>query len=64
LDGVERHLRGELLALLIADRLAVDGEAGLRVIAQRVEEAVGIGHHAGTGQRDGVPHAAAGRGSR
>ena len=49
LDGVERNLRGELLALLIGDRLAVDGEAGLRVIAQRVEEAVGIGHHAGAG---------------
>src|ERR1019366_1220753 len=54
LDGVERNLRGELLALLIGDRLAVDREAGLRVIAQWVEEAVGIGHHPGAGQRDRV----------
>ena len=59
LDGVERNLRGELLALLIGDRLAVDREAGLRVIAQRVEEAVGIGHHAGAGHRDRVAQSAA-----
>ena len=59
LNGVERNLRGELLALLIGDRLSVDRKAGLRVIAQRVEEAVGIGHHAGARQRDRVAQSAA-----
>ena len=62
LDGVERNLRGELLALLIGDGLAVDGEAGLRVIAERVEEAIGIGDDAGAGHRDGVTEAVAGSG--
>ena len=62
LDGVERNLGGELFALLIGDGLAVDGEAGLRVIAERVEEAVGIGHDAGAGHGDRVAESVAGSG--
>ena len=42
---VERDLRGEELALLIAHRLAVDDERGLRVIAQGMEESIGVGRH-------------------
>ncbi len=62
LDGVERNLGGELFALLIGDGLAVDGEAGLCVIAQRVEEAIGIGDDAGAGHGDGVAESVAGGG--
>ncbi len=46
LKRVLRHLGGECLALLIADGLPVHHVAGLRVVALRMEEAVGIGHHA------------------
>ena len=43
MNGVGRKLRGKQLALLIADRLSVDEEAGLGVIAQRVKEPIAIG---------------------
>ena len=39
-------------ALLVGDRLVVDRELRLRVVADRMEEAVGIGHDARRGQRD------------
>ena len=45
-DRAGRKLRRKHFALLIADRLAVDDEADLRVVAQRVEEAIGIRRHA------------------
>jgi hypothetical protein len=40
-------LRGKYLALLIADGLPVYGKTRLGMIAQRVEEAVGIGYNHG-----------------
>ena len=61
LDGVQRHLRGEALALLIADRLAVNREAGLRMIAQGMEEAVGIGGDGPAAQHDGIAQPGTGR---
>ena len=39
-------------ALLIGHRLVVDRELRLRVIADRMKEAVGVGDHAGRGERD------------
>ena len=51
LDGAGRQLRRKDLALLIADRLAVDHEAALRVIAHRMEEPVCIGGHAAGGYK-------------
>jgi len=47
LDGIERDLVREHLALLVCDGLAVDGERILRVVAETVEEAVGIGRTPG-----------------
>ncbi len=49
LDG---KLVGEDLALLVGDGLAVDGEGVGGVVAEAVEEAVGVGRDAGGGQRD------------
>ena len=43
LDRVGRKLVGEDLALLVGDGLAVDGERVGRVVAEAVEEAVGVG---------------------
>ena len=52
LNGVGGKLVGEDLALLVGDRLAIDGERVGGVIAEAVEEAVGVGGDAGDGQRD------------
>ena len=52
LNRVRRKLVGEDLALLVGDRLAVDGEGVGGVVAEAVEEAVGVGRHAGSGERD------------
>ena len=46
LHGVGRDLVGVDPALLVGHGLVVDGELRLGVIAQRVEEAVGVGDHA------------------
>ena len=51
-------LGGEDLALLIADGLPVDHEADLRVIAQRMKEAVPIGGHAAGAVGDRLAQAA------
>ena len=47
LNCVEGKLIREHLALLVCDSLAVDGERILRVVAEPVEEAVGIGGYPG-----------------
>ena len=47
LDG---NLVGEDLALLVGDGLAVDGERVGSVIAEAVEEAVGVGGDARSGE--------------
>ena len=60
LDGVERNLGGKHFALLIADGLAVDDETDLRVVAQRMEKAVGVGRHRAGAVGDGLGQAAAG----
>ena len=52
LDGVGWELVGEDLALLVGDGLAVDGEGVGGVVAEAVEEAVGVGRDAGRGERD------------
>src|SRR5471032_1459674 len=52
LDGVLRDLVRIELALLVSDRLVVDRELGLRVVADWMEEAVGVGHDARRRQRD------------
>ena len=49
LNGVGGKLVGEDLALLVGDGLAVDGERVGGVIAEAVEEAVGVGGDAGGG---------------
>src|SRR5258708_29177411 len=46
LDGAGWKLRGEHLALLIADRWSIDDEAGLRMVAQGMKESVAIGGNA------------------
>ena len=43
LNGIERNLVGKNLALLVGDGLAIDGKGIFRVVAQAMEEAVGIG---------------------
>ena len=52
LDRIERNLIREHLALLVGDRLAVHGKRILGVIAEAVEETVGIRGDAGRGKRD------------
>ena len=52
LDGVGGKLVGEDLALLVGDGLAVDGEGVRGVVAEAVEETVGVGSDAGRGQGD------------
>ena len=47
LDRVWRNLVRVDAALLVGDRLVVDRELRLRVIAHRVEEAVRVSHDAG-----------------
>ena len=56
LDRIERNLVGKDFALLVGDRLAIDGERVLRVIAHAVEETVGIGGNSRRGQRDQRTH--------
>ena len=46
--------------MLVADGLPVDDEADLRVIAQRMEEAVAVGSHAAGAIHDGLAQAGAG----
>ncbi len=60
LNRAGRKLCREDLALLIADRLAVDHEADLRMIAQRVEESIGVGRDSAGAINDGLAQAAAG----
>jgi len=50
LNGVGGKLVGKDLALLVGNGLAVDGEGIGRVIAETVEEAVGVRGHAGGGE--------------
>ena len=52
LDGVGGKLVGEDFALLVGDGLAVDGEGVGGVVAESVEEAVGVGGDAGRGEGD------------
>ena len=54
LDRIERNLVGENFALLVGDGLAIDRERVLGVIAQPVEQAVGIGRDSRRGQRHQV----------
>ena len=51
LHGIQRNLVTEDLALLVGDGLAVYGKRVLRVIAEAMKEAVGIGRHARGGER-------------
>ena len=51
-DGIDGNLIGKYLALLIGDRLAVDRERVLGVVADAVEEAVGIGGDSRRGKSD------------
>ena len=46
LDGVRRDLVGVDAALLVRHRLVVDRELRLRVVADRMEEPVRVGHDA------------------
>ena len=64
LNRVQRDLRGESLALLVADRLPIHRKAGLRMIPQRMKETVGIGSHGSAAQHHGVAHARARRRDR
>ena len=50
LNGIDGKLVGEHFALLVGNRLAVDGERILRVIADPVEEAIGIGSDSRRGE--------------
>ena len=51
LHGVDRELIREDLALLVRNRLAVDGERVRGVIAESVEKTVGVGRNSRRGQR-------------
>ena len=51
LHGVDRELIGEDLALLVRNRLAVDGERVRGVIAESVKKAVGVGRNSRGGER-------------
>src|SRR5271156_2681978 len=50
LNGFDGKLIGEDLALLVGDRLAVDGERIRGVVADAVEETIGIGSDSRRGQ--------------
>ena len=52
LHGLRRDLVRVDPALLVGHRLVVDRKLRLRVIADRMEEPVGVGDHARRGQRD------------
>ena len=52
LNRVGRNLVGEDLALLVGDRLAIDRKRVGCVVAQTVKEAVRVGRHTGSGERD------------
>ena len=60
LHGASGKLRGKHLALLVADRLSVDYEADLRVIAKGMEKTVPIRGHAARGIGDRVAEARSG----
>src|SRR5665213_3605786 len=60
LQSVQRNLSRKKLALLIAHRLAVNHEGGLRVIAQRMKEPIGVGRHGAGTVSDCVTQAYAG----
>ena len=45
LDGIQRNLVGEDLAVLVGDGLIVERNLGLGVIAQRVKETVGVSRY-------------------
>ena len=51
LDGVDRHLIRENLALLVRNRLAVNRERVRGVIAEPMEKAVGVGRNPWRSQR-------------
>ena len=57
LDGVRRDLVRVDAALLVGDRLVVDRELRLRVIADRMEEAVRVGDDARRRERDDLVQA-------
>src|ERR1035437_2105089 len=66
-DGFNRirgNLRGEETSLLIRDGLVIDGKSHLGVIAERMKEAIRIGHYRGSGLRDDVAESGRDRGSR
>src|SRR5262249_27193149 len=48
---IDGNLRGECLTLLITNRLSIDCEGGLSVIAERMKESVRISYHTG-GRKD------------
>jgi hypothetical protein len=52
LDRADGNLRGIDFALLVADGLSIDNEARLKVITQRMVQAVGVGCHAPRAVRD------------
>src|SRR5437868_7130020 len=54
LNGIYRNLRREILALLVADRLAVDVERRLRMVTQRMEKSIRIRHNGRRRQDDGI----------
>ncbi len=56
LDRVQRNLVGEDFALLIGDGLAIHRKRVLRVVAQAVEQAIGIGRDPRRGQCDQRTH--------
>ena len=56
LNRIQGNLVGEDLALLVGDGLAIDRERVLRVIAQSVEKAVGIGGDSRRRQRHQRTH--------
>src|SRR6185436_5182403 len=60
LDGAGWKLSGKYLALLIADWLSIDDEAGLRVVAQGMEEPVPIGGNATRAIHNGLAQTSAG----
>ncbi len=51
LDGIQRNLVGEDLALLVGNGLAVDREGILGVVAETVKQTVGVGGDAWGRQR-------------
>src|SRR5579864_1957585 len=60
LERVKWYLGGKHFALLIADGLAIDDETDLRVIAQRMEKAVGVRRYGASAVGDGLGQPAAG----